>query len=194
MMKWIAISLGGLVGVSHIAMIGLLATREQHPSFNLPVGEHTAYTVMAGKDGYSINYRANDPRVLKINKNIKNKGGFLGLANETRHTTEEYVVGGHIHHGGPVSNHDTWIDRSGTDTKKQSAEYIECIKAIGGGESTGRVVGTSVGTAAAPALSGIPFVGWLAAGWVAMFGGNQGADVGGDMAKSMTEACDEFKQ
>ena len=70
-MKWIGISLGGLVGVSHIAMIGLLATREQHPSFNLPVGEHTAYTVKAGKDGYSINYRANDPRVLKINKNIK---------------------------------------------------------------------------------------------------------------------------
>ena len=46
--------------------------------------------------------------------------------------------------------------------------------------------GTSVGAAAAPALSGIPFVGWLASGWVAMFGGNQGAEIGGNMASSIS--------
>ena len=39
----------------------------------------------------------------------------------------------------------------------------------------------------APALSTIPFVGWVIAGWVAMFGGamfggNQGAEIGGNMA------------
>ncbi len=49
-------------------------------------------------------------------------------------------------------------------------------------EQSGRLVGTSIGAAAAPTLSTIPFVGWLAAGWVAMFGGNQGANIGGDMA------------
>ena len=48
---------------------------------------------------------------------------------------------------------------------------------------------SSVGTAAAPALSGIPFVGWVAAGWVTMFSGNQGAEIGGSMAESMSKDC-----
>ena len=64
-------------------------------------------------------------------------------------------------------------------------------QAIGGAEGTGRLVGTSVGAAAAPTLSSIPFVGWVAAGWVAMFGGNKGADIGGNMAQDLNEACIE---
>ncbi len=68
--------------------------------------------------------------------------------------------------------------------------FVRC-NGRGGGEQTGRLVGTSVGTAAAPALTGIPFVGWLAAGWVAMFGGNQGADIGGNMAADFADACEE---
>ena len=64
-----------------------------------------------------------------------------------------------------------------------------CIKAIGSAEGTGRLVGTSVGASAAPALSGIPFVGWVAAGWVAMFGGNQGAEIGGNMAEDLNKDC-----
>ncbi|BCU98407.1 MAG: hypothetical protein CM15mV22_0390 [Eurybiavirus sp.] len=43
--------------------------------------------------------------------------------------------------------------------------------------------------AAAPTLSTIPFVGWVAAGWVAMFGGNQGADIGGNMAEDLSKDC-----
>ena len=46
-----------------------------------------------------------------------------------------------------------------------------------------------VGAAAAPSLSTIPFVGWVAAGWVAMFGGNQGAEIGGNMAEDMSKEC-----
>ena len=65
----------------------------------------------------------------------------------------------------------------------------ECIKAIGSAEGTGRLVGTSVGAAAAPAVSGIPFVGWVAAGWIAMFGGNQGAEIGGNMAEDLNKNC-----
>ena len=64
-----------------------------------------------------------------------------------------------------------------------------CIKAIGGAEGTGRLVGSSVGTAAAPSLSSIPFVGWVAAGWVTMFSGNQGAEICGSMAESMSKDC-----
>ena len=64
-----------------------------------------------------------------------------------------------------------------------------CIKAIGGAEGTGRLVGSSVGAAAAPTLSNIPFVGWVAAGWVTMFSGNQGAEIGGQMAEDLNKNC-----
>ena len=47
----------------------------------------------------------------------------------------------------------------------------------------------SIGASAAPALSGIPFIGWVAAGWVAMFGGNQGAEIGGNMAEDLNKDC-----
>jgi hypothetical protein len=50
-------------------------------------------------------------------------------------------------------------------------------------------VGSSIGTAAAPAVTNIPFVGWVAAGWITMFSGNQGADIGGSMAESMSDDC-----
>ena len=64
-----------------------------------------------------------------------------------------------------------------------------CIKAIGGAEGTGRLVGSSIGASAAPALSNIPFVGWVAAGWVTMFSGNQGAEIGGQMAEDLNKDC-----
>jgi hypothetical protein len=38
-------------------------------------------------------------------------------------------------------------------------------------------------------FSGIPYIGWLAAGWVAMFGGNTGAEIGGEVATMMKD-CD----
>ena len=64
-----------------------------------------------------------------------------------------------------------------------------CKDIASGAEGTGRLVGSSVGTAAAPALSGIPFVGWVAAGWVAMFSGDQGANIGGGMAEDLNKNC-----
>jgi len=36
-------------------------------------------------------------------------------------------------------------------------------------------------------VSQVPIVGWLAAGWVAMLGGNKGAEVGGEIAKSFND-------
>jgi len=32
-------------------------------------------------------------------------------------------------------------------------------------------------------------VGWVVAGWVAMFGGNQGAEIGGNMAEDLNKNC-----
>ena len=51
------------------------------------------------------------------------------------------------------------------------------------------MVGSGVGTAVAPSVTGIPIVGWLAAGWVTMFGQKQGSNIGGEMAKSLSEHC-----
>ena len=195
MNKWIGISLGTIFGLSHVGMIGLLATRQSNkvPYINPPVGDYTSYVVSADENGYRISYTANDPKTMHITKDIKKKGGFLGLANNTIQTVEEYVMDGKTNQGGPVSNKRSWQDPSTIveTSGGVSDKTVACIEAVGGGKQTGRLVGTSVGTAAAPAVSGIPFVGWLAAGWVAMFGGNQGAEIGGNMVEDLNENCEE---
>ena len=49
--KWIAISLGGIIGLSHIGMIGMISRQRQFPVVNVPVGPYTAYSVEANKQG-----------------------------------------------------------------------------------------------------------------------------------------------
>ena len=196
--KWISFGVvGSLFAVSHIGMIGYIATREKSkiPNINVPVGPYTTYAISADENGYKLSYKANDPKTAFITKDIKEKSGFLGLANETTQITEEYFMDGQINQGGSVSNHRSWIDQPPGLTQQQAEEITAarkseaCIKAIGSAEGTGRLVGTSIGATAAPTLSTIPFVGWVAAGWVAMFGGNQGADIGGNMAEDLNKNC-----
>jgi len=196
--KWISCGVvGSLFAVSHIGMIGFIATREKSkiPNINVPVGPYTSYVVSANEEGYKLSYTANDPKTMHITKDIKEKAGFLGLANNTTQIVEEYVMDGKTNQGGPVSNHRSWLDGTPGLTQQQSQEITDarkseaCIKAIGSAEGTGRLVGTSIGASAAPALSGVPFIGWVAAGWVAMFGGNQGADIGGNMAEDLNKNC-----
>jgi len=196
MKKWIGLSLGTLIGISHIGMIGMIANRESKlPSLDIPVGDYTTYQAEVTEDGYKIAYKANDPKTAFITKDIKEKGGFLGLANETTQTTEEYFLDGKTNQGGAVSNSRSWLDQKPGLTAAQAEEMNTirkseaCIKAVGSAEGTGRLVGTSVGAAAAPAVSSIPFVGWVAAGWIAMFGGNQGAEIGGNMAEDLNKNC-----
>ena len=198
MIKWIGVGLGTILGISHIGMIGYIATvnKEQGlPKLDIPVTPYTSYVVQANKDGYKLSYTANDPKTAFITKDIKEKGGFLGLANETTVITEEYFMDGQINQGGPVSNHRSWLDQKPGLTASQTAEIVAarkseaCIEAVGSAKGTGRLVGTSIGASAAPALSGIPFIGWVAAGWVAMFGGDQGANIGGNMAEDLNKNC-----
>jgi len=193
--KWFALGLGGVLGVSHIGMIGMLARRDSSklPSLNMPVGQYTSYEAHVNEKGYSVSYRANDPKTMTTVIERKKKGGFLNLANNTSKEVIEFTMDGAAHHGGPVSTKTAWIDPSALAVQASnpsgelSDKTIACLKARGDGEQTGRLVGTSVGAAAAPTLSTIPFVGWLAAGWVAMFGGDQGSQLGGDMAASMKD-------
>jgi hypothetical protein len=175
--KWAALGVGTLFGIAHLGVLGHLLNRSQLPIINLPVGDYTAYQVDAHKDGYRIQYRANDPRVMDKNKVLVKKNGFFGIGGDTKLVQqEEYTMDGAQHlQGGEVG--------------KLTAKNIECIKAEGGGENAGRLVGTSIGASAAPMFSGIPYIGWLAAGWVAMFGGNTGAEIGGEVATMMKD-CD----
>ena len=175
--KWFALGLGGLVGLSHIGMIGSLSNRQSKlPSINLPVGPYTSYKADVSHNGYYIEYKANDPKVMRVERDSNTKGGFLGLANNKVKTIEQYTMDGSIHNK-PIT------------VKEGDGKSEACIKAIGGAEGTGRLVGSSIGTAAAPALSNIPFVGWVAAGWVTMFSGNQGAEIGGGMAEDLNKNC-----
>ena len=177
--KWFALGLGGLIGISHIGMIGSLSNRESKlPSINLPVGPYTSYNAEVGRDGYKISYRANDPKIMHVERDIKKKGGFLGLANNTTKVVEQYTMDGAVHHK-PTT---TTISSNGGKSEA-------CIKAIGGAEQTGRLVGSSVGASVAPSVANIPIIGWVAAGWVTMFSGNQGAEIGGQMAEDLNKDC-----
>ena len=175
--KWIAISLGSLIGLSHIGMIGMISRQQKFPIVNVPVGPYTAYTVKADKSGYLINHRANDPKVMHVERDIKKKGGFLGLGNNTSTIKEQYTMDG--------SQHLRDISSSISENAKSEA----CIEAIGAGKGTGKMVGASVGAAVAPSLTGIPFVGWVIAGAATMMGMDQGSEIGGTMAEGLSKEC-----
>ena len=187
MNKWFAITLGTTLGLGHIGMIGLIATNKsvsKLPSLNIPVSEYTSYDANVTEDGYMISYKANDPKTMTTTIN-RSKGGFLSK-NNTKEVIE-FTMDGAAHHGGPVSTKSAWIDPAALAVQASAKPQgltdrtVECIEAIGGGKQTGRLVGSSVGASVAPSLTGIPFVGWLAAGWVTMFGGDQGSKIGGDI-------------
>jgi len=175
--KWVVLTVGTFFGVAHIGVLGHLLNRSQLPVINLPVGDYTAYQVDAHKDGYRIQYRSNAPTVMGKDKVILKKNGFFGIGGNTQILQQEqYTMDGAEHlQGGEVG--------------KLTAKKIECIKAEGGGENAGRMVGASVGAAVAPSFLSIPYVGWLAAGWVAMFGQDQGSKIGGEIATAMKD-CD----
>jgi len=181
MNKWFAISLGTVLGLGHIGMIGLLANKSQFPQLNLPIGEYTSYSVRAGKDGYAINYRANDPLIMGVRKNVERPAGFLGFGRSKTHYEEQYTMDGSRH-------------LEGRDQGNLSAAKVECIKAAGGGESTGKIVGGSIGAGvASTGLASVPYVGWVLAGAATMLGMEQGGEIGGQMAMDFA-GCEDINE
>jgi hypothetical protein len=175
--RWVALGIGTLFGAAHFGVIGHLMNKTQIPIINLPVGEYTAYQVEAYEGGYRIQYRANSPQVMSKNKIVAKKNGFFGIGGNAQIVQqEEYTMNGAAHLQGGAEG-------------KLTAQKIECIKAEGGGENAGRMVGASVGTAIAPWFTSIPYIGWLAAGWAVMLGQDKGAEIGGDIAK-MVKDCE----
>ena len=177
LIKWVALGLGAMIGVSYIGILGALINRKTMPTLNLPVGEYTSYSVRANKEGYEINYRANDPLVMEVTKDSNRPAGFLGFGKATVKTKEHYTMDGSRH----------LLDRS---KGKISEAQIKCIESAGGGKQTGRMVGGSVGASVASSgLASIPYVGWVLAGAATMLGMEQGAEIGGQMAMDFAE-CD----
>ena len=179
MKKWIGISLGTLIGISHVGMIGMIARKESFPKLNLPIGEYTSYSVVANKEGYTINYRAHDPRVLATMQKVNKPGGFLGLGKNNSYTERQYYV--------PPSQSDS----GGLDPNQ-----IACLKKQGSGEGTGRLVGGSLGTAAVTqtGMASIPIIGWVLAGDTTMIGMDQAAEIGGQMAQDFAKECNEVEE
>ena len=175
--KWTALGVGGVVAVAHIGVLGhiITATRvPEAPVINFPRGDYSSYKVEAGKEGYSIEYRANDPAVLNSERSLdlnKNKKGFFGSNSSEKRTEyrrDEYTMDGTRNIGGAA------IEGEG-----KSAKDIECIVADAGARSQGAMAGTSIAAGVGvPAVIGIPYVGWLAAGWVSLLGGRVGSAAG----------------
>ena len=173
--KWTALGVGGVVAVAHIGVLGHIITATKVPEapvINFPRGDYSSYKIEAGKEGYSIEYKANDPAVLESQKSLsldKDKKGLFGGGNESRREwrKDQFTMDGTRNLGGAV------------DGEGKSAKDIECIVADAGARSQGAMAGTSIAAGiGVPAVIGIPYVGWLAAGWVSLLGGRLGSAAG----------------
>ena len=176
--NWGIIALVSILGISNISLMNTLVSykyKSPYPDLNLPVGPYTSYDLLASEDGYRLSYRSNDPAILKRTKIIEEPKGLFGNKKSKLNLRETYTM--QEKEGGG----------SNTEGQVMTDKDIACIKVEGSGNSTGRVVGASVGVKAAPAFSNIPIVGWLAAGFVTMFAQDKGSEIGGQIARDFND-------
>ena len=175
--KVIALALGSVFAVAHIGLLGYIIKQEPEPSvqppvLNLPRGPYSSYRIKAGKDGYEIEFRADDPKILESERSLdvdKEKRGLFGGGSEIRNEwrRDQFTREGTRNLGGA------------TDEQGKSAKEIECIVADAGARSQGAMAGTSIAAGlAVPALASIPYVGWLAGGWALLLGQKAGSSLG----------------
>ena len=183
-MKIALLALGAIVGVSHIGLLGYVVNNERHPQvpvINIPRGDYSSYRIKAGRDGYEIEYRANDPAILRSEKSLqldKDKRGWFGPTTEKRreYRTDEYTMEGVRNLGG------------GVDAEGKSAKDIECIVADAGARSQGAMAGTAISAGLiVPAVTSIPYVGWLASGWALLLGQKIGSNIGSEVGSAFND-------
>ncbi len=188
--KWAAITVGGVVAIAHIGVLGHLIRKQpkeviQVPTINIPKGTpYSSYKIEAGKDGYTIEYKANDPAILESQRSLdltKTQSGFFGgkkYEDRNEYRTDQYTMEGVRNMGGAA------LGEEG-----KSAKDVECIVADAGARSQGAMAGTSIAAGVAvPAVSSIPYVGWLASGWALLLGQNLGSEAGSQV-NSMISDC-----
>ncbi len=177
--KGIALTLGGLFALAHVGLLGYLINRPEEPkvpqvpTINIPRGDYSSYTIKAGKDGYEIEYRANDPAILESQRSLSsdsNKKGLFGGGTERRHEwrRDQFTMDGTRNLGGAA-----------LDGEGKSVKDIECIVADAGARSQGAMAGSAIAAGVAvPALASVPYVGWLAGGWALLLGQKVGSSIG----------------
>jgi len=181
-LKWTALSVGSVVAIAHIGVLGHLVGKQSErievPTINIPRGTpYSSYKIQAGKDGYTIEYKANDPKVLESEKSIdliknQDKKGFFGgtktFEDRNEYRRDQYTMEGVRNMGGDVG-----------ELGKTGGASAECIAADAGARSQGAMAGTSIAAGVAvPAVSSIPYIGWLASGWALLLGQNLGSEAG----------------
>ena len=174
--NWGVIALVSILGISNLSLMNTLVSQKfksPFPNLNLPVGPYTSYRVVTSEKGYSISYRANDPKILMRDKLIDESKGLFNKKSNVA-LRETYTMNSESSSGQPEGSVMTDKD-------------IACIKVEGSGNATGRVVGASVGVKAAPAISNVPIVGWLLAGLVTMVAQDKGSEIGGDVARNYND-------
>ena len=180
--KVLALALGAIVGISHIGLLGYVLRDNspkvsQVPVINIPRGPYSSYRIKAGKDGYEIEYRADDPKVLESERSLdvdKNKRGWFGGGSEKRneYRRDQYTREGTRNIGGGS------VDAEG----KTLAKSEECIRADAGARSQGAMAGSAIAAGAiVPAVVNIPYVGWLVGGWALLLGQKVGSDIGSEV-------------
>ena len=187
-LKWTAISIGSVVAIAHIGVLGHLVRREpsiQVPTINIPRGTpYSSYKIEAGKDGYSIEYKANDPAILESQRTLdltKSQSGFFGgkkYEDRKEYRQDQYTMEGVRNMGGAIG-----------EAGKIGGVSAECIAADAGARSQGAMAGTSVAAGVlVPAVSSIPYIGWLASGWALLLGQNIGS-AAGSQVNSIISDC-----
>ena len=190
-LKWTVISVGSIVAIAHIGVLGHLIKRQpesviQVPTINIPRGTpYSSYKIEAGKDGYTIEYRANDPKILESQRSLdlnKSQSGFFGgkkYEDRREYRQDQYTMEGVRNMGGAAT----------LDGEGKSAKDVECLVADAGARSQGAMAGTSVAAGVAvPAVVNIPYIGWLASGWALLLGQNIGSEAGSQV-HSMISDC-----
>jgi len=179
--KNIAIGLGVAFGIAHIGVLGHLLNAVRPPVINFPSGDYSSYKVEATRDGYRIEYKANDPAILNSERQLRldqKRGGLFGggveMRREYRH--DQYTMDGHRNlYGGAGGGA---VDAEGKSLVKSE----ECIRADAGARSQGAMAGTAISAGLiVPAVSSIPYVGWLASGWALLLGQKAGSELGSEV-------------
>ena len=177
---------GALFAISHLGLLGYLIDRKAEPpsvpTINLPRGPYSSYKIKAGKDGYEIEYRANDPKVLESSKSMTldlEKKGFFGGKSEQRNEfrRDQFTMDGVRNLGG-----------ESTEAGKLSAKDAECLVADAGARSQGAMAGSAIAAGVAvPAAMSIPYVGWLAGGWALLLGQKAGSELGSQVGSAFND-------
>ena len=183
--KWVLLTVGTFFGVAHIGLLGYVFNGPkvpEYPVINFPQGDYSSYEVEATKDGYKIKYKANDPTVLESDSSLhlnRHKKGLFGPTTEMRreYRRNQYTMDGVRNLGGAVNGEG-----------KNLATTEECIRADAGARSQGAMAGTAISAGlVVPAVSSIPYVGWLAGGWALLLGQQVGSELGSEIGSSFND-------